>query len=203
MRNGDLIPDQAGMITKQQTVHALLQVGISKKVVTETTDANFDHLAAPKRMNVFRMNTINNFGAADPPGPLEHFRSTGIRDGGDNPQPNLGRYVHFERCAAFDGSPDSFSSEDISSCATLVWDHETRFDVSSLPAVLPSNDINEDKRPNGTCGSLDSGPDNCTCGSLDSGPDNCPSQLHGAIIFLHEEFGTPTGESAEMPREDM
>ena len=198
MRNGDLIPDQAGMITKQQTVHALLQVGISKKVVTETTDANFDHLAGPKRMNVFRMNTVNNFGAADPPGPLEHFRSTGIRDGGNNPQPNSGGYDFFDKCAQFDAMPNTFSSEDIRNCSTLIWDHETRdstcgggsCDFFFLPAKLPSNDINADTRPG-------------TCGPLDSGPELCPSRLHGAIIFLHEEFGTPTGESAEMPREDM
>ena len=88
MRNGDLFPNAAGVITKQQTFDALMHVGISKKVATETTDANFDHLDDPKQLNVFRMNTVNNDGPGDPSGPIEHFRSTGIRDGGNNPQPN-------------------------------------------------------------------------------------------------------------------
>ena len=45
VKNGDLVPNAAGMITKQQTFDALMHVGISKKVATETTDANFDHLS--------------------------------------------------------------------------------------------------------------------------------------------------------------
>ena len=72
----------------------------------------------------------------------------------------------------------------------MVWDQETCCEFSSLPAKLPTNDVLESKRPS-------------TCGPTDSGPELCPSQLHGAINFLHEEFGTPTGESALMPVADM
>ena len=189
VKNGDLTPDPAGMITKQQTFDALLHVGISRKVATETTDANFDHLLDdPKSMNVFRMNTVNTGSdGPDPPGPLEHFRSTGIRDGGNDPKPNENRYGHFGACAAFDNMSDTFSRVDIRDCATLVWDHERFGGFPQFPpAILPSNDINKHKRPT-------------TCGELDSGFELCPSQLHGSIIFLHEEFGTPTGENAKMP----
>ena len=111
VRNGDLVPNAAGMITKQQTFDALMHVGISKKVATETTDVNFDHLEDPKQLNVFRMNTVNTEGMPDPPGPLEHFRSTGIRDGGNHPRPDAGRYAHFHNCAQFDGNGDEFSNE--------------------------------------------------------------------------------------------
>ena len=188
MKNGDLVPDAAGMITKQQTFDALVNTGIARKVAKETTDANFDHLD-DKQLNVFRMNTVkpSGRGPADPPGPVEHFRSTGIRD---ELRPNAGRYNHFHSCARFDGNADTFSSRDIQECASMVWDRETCCEFSSLPAKLPTNDVLESKRPS-------------TCGPTDSGPELCPSQLHGAINFLHEEFGTPTGESSHMPVADM
>ena len=123
VKNGDLVPDAAGMITKQQTFDALMHVGISKKVATETTDANFDHLDDPKQLNVFRMNTINADGTPDPPGPLEHFRSTGIRDGGNQPQPDAGRYAFFDDCAKFDGRGGEFSNEGLCSAERgyTVW----------------------------------------------------------------------------------
>ena len=110
VKNGDLVPDAAGMITKQQTFDALLHVGVSRKVTEETTNANFDHLPWwSRRLNVFRMNTVNNHGPSDPPGALEHFRSTGIRDGGNNPQPDAARYDIFQQCARFDGLAADFS----------------------------------------------------------------------------------------------
>ena len=121
VKNGDLVPDAAGMITKQQTFDALMHVGISRKVATETTDAHFDHLPSPKRLNVFFMNTVNNQGPADPPGALEHFRSTGIRDGGNNPQPNATSYAHFHECAQFDGRGDEFSLTGAEGPAAGVW----------------------------------------------------------------------------------
>lgn len=190
MKNGDLVPDAAGMITKQQTFDALVNTGIARKVAKETTDANFDHLD-DKRLNVFRMNTVkpSGRGTPDPSGPLEHFRSTGIRD---ELRPNAGRYAPFHSCARFDGNADTFSSRDIRECASMVWDRDPgEFGgFSSLPAKLPSNDVLESKRPS-------------TCGPTDSGTELCPSQLHGAINFLHEEFGTPTGGSALMPVADM
>ena len=118
VKNGDLIPDAAGMITKQQTFDALVNTGIARKVAKETTDANFDHLD-DKQLNVFRMNTVkpSGRGTPDPPGPLEHFRSTGIRD---ELRPNAGRYNHFHSCARFDGNADTFSSRDIRECANMV-----------------------------------------------------------------------------------
>ena len=83
VKNGDLVPNAYGMIHKQQTRDALLRVGISEKVARETTNANFDHLSGLKELNVFRMNTVSTMSdrEPDPPGPLEHFRSTGIREG--------------------------------------------------------------------------------------------------------------------------
>ena len=57
VRMGDLIPTRAGMISKQQTVKALLRIGVSWKVATETTDANFDHIGGDRMLNVYQMNT--------------------------------------------------------------------------------------------------------------------------------------------------
>ena len=110
VKQGDLVPDAAGMITKQQTLDALLHVGVSRRVAEATTNDNFDHLPWwSRRLNVFQMNTVNNHGPSDPPGALEHFRSTGIRDGGNNPQPDALRYNTFEQCARFDNIAADFS----------------------------------------------------------------------------------------------
>ena len=110
VRSGDLVPDAAGMITKKQTFDALMHVGVSRKVAEETTNDNFNHLVFPHRLNVFQMNTVNDEGPPDPqPGAREHFRSTGIRDGGNFPQPDLGRYEHFHDCAHADGFGAEFS----------------------------------------------------------------------------------------------
>ena len=212
VKNGDLVPDKAGRISKQQTFEALLQVGISELVAKETTDANFDHLVSANfELNVFEMNTVKKFGTPDPPGPLEHFRSTGIRDAD---VPSSGAYNFFEQCAQYDatpllkGDPESFSAVDIEQCAALVWDHEELGSFSSLPAELPSNDILEAKRSRNdvgnTCGSRDSGLSGCNPddSSLDKAPC-CASQLHGAITFMFQEFGTPTGDDASISKADM
>jgi len=190
VKNGDLLPDSAGRISKQQTFDALLRVGISTKVATETTDANFDHLVV-KELNVYRMNTA---GGSDPTGPLEHFRSTGIRD---SSVVSRGRYGPFDNCRRYDGDHATFSRTDVVECANLIWDHDPTsgiFDFRSLPARLPSNDVLEAKRPV---------VDGHTCGPTDSGTLLCPSQLHGAITFMHQEFGTPTGAVALLPRDEM
>ena len=188
----------------------MLRVGISKKVAEETTRDNFDHIGgADPELNVFRMNTV---GGGDPPGPREHFRSTGIRDG---PNPASHIYSFFEDCARFDEqsgrcpttgcAPDTFSITDITECATLVWDHDKFLTSSGLPAQLPSNDILPSKRPP-KCpeGRRASGLNGCD--SEDATKDVepcCLSQLHGAITFMFQEFGTPTGERAFMTTGDM
>lgn len=200
IKNGDLKPDAAGRILKVHTFQALLRVGISEKVARETTDANFDHLADPKALNVFRMNTVKHSGKPDPPGPLEHFRSTGIRD---ESAPVAFRYSHFDACAAFSGDTQVFDRVDIESCANLVWDHERFGSFQSIPAILPSNDVNENKRPP-LCGQRDSGLSGCD--AHDPARDQrpcCRSQLHGAISFMFQEFGTPRGEHAQLSRIEM
>ena len=206
VKNEDLVPDIYGMVSKQETFEALMRVGISEKVARETTDANFDHLQV-KQINVFRMNTHKASGQPDAPGALEHFRSTGIRDG---LTPNAEKYQAYEACAAYDvrfgGSADELSTRDIEECANLVWDHE-RFEgfaakPNSLPAELESNDVLEAKRP-AKCPKTASGLSGCDpqCSASDCPRDVAPccrSQLHGAINFMHQELGTPTGPNAVM-----
>ena len=189
----------------------MLRVGISKKVAEETTRDNFDHIGgADPELNVFQMNTV---GGGDPPGPREHFRSTGIRDG---PNPNNGVYAFFDACADFD-EQSGFSTTDITECATLVWDHDSFRTSSGLPAQLPSNDLCDENSPVATgCPGIvpSKRPPKCPrgasgltgCDSEDATKDVepcCLSQLHGAITFMFQEFGTPTGEGAFMSRSDM
>merc|ERR1712151_1280878 len=42
-----------------------------------------------------------------------------------------------------------------------------------------------------------------SCKKWQSGPHNCPSQLHGALHFMHQEFGSPTGVSASVSKKDF
>ena len=62
-------------------------------------------------------------GEPDLPGALEHFRSTGIRDGYE---PNAGKYESFAACSEYDGKAGEFSRIDIEECCNLVWDNEKR-----------------------------------------------------------------------------
>ena len=85
-------------------------------------------------------------------------------------------------------SPPLPSSEG-SSSSPLIATPSCASSNGSRPAVLNTNDVNEEKRP-------------ATCGVMDSGR-GCPSQLHGSINFLMQEAGTPTGMQAVMTREEM
>ena len=63
LKNGDLIPDKNGVITKEQTLAAFMRVGISKKTAVESTDANFQSSICPNcptSIDPFNMNTIKN-----------------------------------------------------------------------------------------------------------------------------------------------
>ena len=125
MKNGDLIPDEWGFVTKEETLRAMLNAGISEKAAVETANDNFDHLPPPKRLNLFRMNTIisedelDEGVVPDPPGPLEHFRSTGIRD---RRRPSAFKYQKLDDCALHDGIDDEFSVQDVQECVILVPD---------------------------------------------------------------------------------
>ena len=119
VKHHDLIVDCDGFASKRQVREALLRIGISGKAVRETTDANFDHLPGDddeKRLNLFAMNTIRTLHGGSPKdGAVEHFRSTGIRDGPDGPDA--------ERYALFDAKRQSRG----------VW---TQFDVSRAIAAF-------------------------------------------------------------------
>jgi len=209
VKNGDLIPQQIdgvdGFVSKQQTVNALLNIGISPHVVTETTDANFDGGDGPDPMiNLFRMNTIvDGFGhPADGPdnpafGGREHWRSTGIRDANGAPRKFV--YDQFNRMA---GDDRVFTLDEVEAAANL-WDAPTgeagpRIDC--LPGespCFPSNDMNF------SAGKTSSdGKSPCTVQeTMTRGA--CRSQLQGAIRFMHQEFGHPTGTEALMDATEM
>ena len=172
MKNGDLVPDTNGFIEKNQTSEALLKVGIHHRIARETVDANFLSASCgtcPLTMDVFNMNTIRTrFGVSPVGGPHEHFRSTGIRDGD---QPFRGAFNFGERCLR---GAQRWLIDEIQ-CFANLWDREVGFP--------PSNDVDTSKYPPG-------------CTEEDSGPQKCPSQLHGAIGFLFQSFGTPPNQAS-------
>jgi len=169
----------------------MLRVGIAERVAAETTDANFHSAACPTcpaRINLFEMNTITQRRGASSPHnePHEHFRSTGIRDGRS---PSV---IGFS-FGAFRCLPDPIVRMENNICFANLWDCGDRCPPADFPgrdrfpgfSHVTSNDEDVAKRPAG-------------CGKDDSGERSCPSQLHGAIGFMFQEFGTPTGSRAEM-----
>jgi len=185
VKNGDLVPDSECLVSKHQTFLALLGVGVSEKVAEETTEANFKSPSCskcPEQINLFEMNMIRRPGAKQRQGfdePQEHFRSTGIRDGDE---PDVLRWDFAERSCLDRNTPDSEWTQSENQCLALLWDRDPGH---GLPT--PSNDVNIDKRPK-QC------PD-------ERGPCT-QSQLHGAINFMFQEFGTPTGRNALLPQEE-
>merc|ERR1712151_775977 len=178
-KNGDLVPDGEGLVTKQETFEALLRVGISASVARQTTDANFQ--PSGRRINILKMNTISDTRRAkDSEGPIEHFRSTGMRD--DTGPENFNeaeQKFKFQEKICLDDEETVYSHAHID-CVAIVWDREF--------TNVKSNDVNEDLR---------------TCNKFQSGPHDCPSQLHGALHFMHQEFGSPTGVNALVSKNDF
>eukprot|EP00965_Chrysotila_dentata_P254526 6211904-Pleurochrysis_carterae.AAC.3 len=183
-KNGDLMPDSDGFITKQETFDAFLAVGISRATATTTTNGNFDHLVlVPPRINVFAMNVVDE-GHSTPSDPnivaKEHFRSTGIRDA-ESPQ--------HDRFAMFAADSENFFrwTQEKLDAAIEFFDSEG---CDKANGEVCSNDVFEASRPEG-------------CGVSDTGKDKCHSNLHDSITFLFQEFGTPTGPNAQMVKGDM
>merc|ERR1712187_537457 len=180
-KNGDLVPDGEGRVTKQETFEALLRVGVSASVARQTTDENFK--PSDRRINILKMNTVSvsdSRRAKDPEGPIEHFRSTGMRD--DTGPGNFNeaeQKFKLQEKICLDNEETEYSHAHID-CVAIVWDREF--------TNVKSNDVNEDLR---------------TCNKWQSGPHDCPSQLHGALHFMHHEFGSPTGVNALVSKNDF
>lgn len=210
VKNRDLLPDCDGFVSKQQVREALLRVGISGKVVRETTDGNFDHLPgddSQKRLNLFGMNTIagRNVGGEEGDGPREHFRSTGIRDtasGTDADSEGAARFEHFNAHRRV--ATDDWTQLEISKAIAAFDVDPGETNIWGTPGVA-SNDVNEDHPARATqgCGPADS----VRAASMLTGePDDehkCFSNLHGSISFMFQEFGTPTGPGAQMSAEEL
>lgn len=200
VKHRDLIVDCDGFASKRRVREALLRIGISGKVVRETTDANFDHLPGDddqKRLNLFAMNTIRTLHGGSPTdGAVEHFRSTGIRDGPNGPDA--------QRYALFDAKRQSRG----------VW---TQFDVSRAIAAfdvdpghlniygenVTSNDVNDDHAARPTCAPGESVHTTSLLTGDPNADEACASNLHGAISFMFQEFGTPTGPNARLTQAQM
>jgi len=111
-RTGDLLPDQSGIINKQQVINAFLRVGISQDVTTSTSNGNFDHLPEPKEINIFNMDLqmAANNQEDEKLRNKEHDFSTGVRDG---KKPNAKAYAVFEQFIDTDGDGTTWSQADI------------------------------------------------------------------------------------------
>jgi len=195
VKNGDILPgdcigdecsipggDTRGWVTKAQTVEAMLNVGISPSVVTQTTDGNFD--PGTGRINLFGMNNVRDAdgeGSHDVRlGGREHYRSTGIRDS-STPREEI--YTLFSQQA---GADRMFSLAEVEDAANL-FDADPD-DLSQFPR---SNDVEPGAKPSGCVG------------SEPKGDPACSSTLKGSISFMHQEFGHPTGVGATMPESEM
>lgn len=123
-KNGDLEPDDDGMIGRQQTLDALLRIGISSAVANGATGANFDHLVEPQQIHLFGMD-LNRDVALDPTMvSKEHDFSTGIRDGSE---PNIDKYKEFEQFIDTDGDKSAWSQTDVDAAITHFEENSNDF----------------------------------------------------------------------------
>lgn len=203
-----LLTDCDGFVSKREVRTALMRLGISGKVARETTDGNFDHLPGDddaKRLNLFAMNTISGGTGGDAPGgAIEHFRSTGIRDTADGP--DAARYALFVAHAASGTGPFAkgyFTQTDVSRAIAT-------FDVDAphpnvYGELVHSNDVNTDhpKRRDGACAPAASVRSTQLVTGEPQDGDACLSNLHGSIVFMFQEMGTPTGPNAKLTATEM
>lgn len=179
IRNGDLVPDARGLITREGTRTAMVNRGISPQVARDTTNGNFHSPSCPTcptHIDPFNMNTIQNGEVRPSPvnQPHEHFRSTGIRD--TNGSPDAFRFHLAERQCM---GPNGRWTIDNVDCFVEFFDRDPGCGHGA-PRQLASNDVESNKRPR-FCGRCDSFRTNA----------NCESLLRGSIRTMFNEFKHP------------
>lgn len=211
VKNGDLLPDCDGFVSKRQVKDALLCVGISGRVAKATTDANFDHLDGDteeaRRLNLYAMSTVaegDHEGESPPDGAVEHFRSTGIRDVGDKSggtiQPDPTAFESLRLLAPPTGEGGKFWTLADALNGAALWDVDTK--QVHPNGGRPSSDTNAMERPH-ECMASDTMSGNTTVldatgRSVPNVAHKCFSALLGSIGFMFQEFGTPTGPGAAL-----
>ena len=150
-------------------------------IANATADDNFEGEkcdSCPHRINPFEMNTITNDLKFSPKGgPHEHYRSTGIRDGGVFPN----KFDAAEgACVPFGGVWDLNAI----TCMADFWDSDPGCNKTNT-APRQSNDVDINKRPAGCCVDV---PEGEPCCESTAQNQNCRSQLHGTITFLFDSY---------------
>jgi len=130
-KNGDLVPDSCGRVSRQQTLDALVRVGVSLNTAEETTFGNFMHLPEPQIINIFEMDLLMPHNASGFLS-LEHDFSTGIRDGDS---PNVAKYAEFEAFMTTDGAP-GWTTRDVDAAIDHFGDPTISNDIGSGPGSL-------------------------------------------------------------------
>eukprot|EP01063_Lacrimia_lanifica_P016600 TRINITY_DN2314_c0_g2_i4.p1 TRINITY_DN2314_c0_g2~~TRINITY_DN2314_c0_g2_i4.p1 ORF type:complete len:620 (+),score=118.90 TRINITY_DN2314_c0_g2_i4:953-2812(+) len=175
VKNGLLVPDVDGFITKEQTKAVFLARGIPEDIATATTDGNFRSAncsACPQRINPFVMNPIRTGDVVPSPddNAQEHFRSTGIRDTDDGvPRGDLLSKAE-TWCL---GDAEEWTQAAVL-CLADLYDRDPGCSGST------SNDVSSEKRPDG-CG---------MCESFSANP-SCRSALQDSIENLFLAFRDP------------
>jgi len=185
IKNGDLTLDENSEITKQQFVDQFEQFGLAEDIIRVTTDENFRTNPLGK-INPFEMNVIDKRLRPDGfPGSIviEHFRSTGIRDG---PRPREGAYNFGQKSC--NPNLERWDKDSVK-CFASVWDNEDKPYECLGSKCAPSNDVNGEERPD-------------SCSSQDAGFEKCESALYHSIDNLRKAFGTPRGTEATISDTD-
>lgn len=130
-KNGDLQPDSCGRVSRQQTLDALVSVGVSLSTAEDTTFGNFMHLPEPQIINIFEMNLLMPHKASGFLS-LEHDFSTGIRDGNS---PNAAKYAEFEGFMRTDDA-SGWTEKDVDAAIDHFGDPKISNDIGSGPGSL-------------------------------------------------------------------
>lgn len=125
------MPDACGRVARQQTLDALVRVGVSLSTAEATTFGNFMHLPQPQIINIFEMD-LSMPHNPEPFESREHDFSTGVRDGGG---PSEAQFEVFEQFGRTDGRA-GWSEEDVAAAIRHFASEDASNDVGSGPGSL-------------------------------------------------------------------
>jgi hypothetical protein len=187
LKNGDLKLDVNNEITGTRLLEEMGKFGIDGKIRDNTVSDNFGGLPGLlKTINPFAMDVIRSPSRLAPRDThvIEHFRSTGIREGGGAHAYDFGK----QQC---NPGSERWNKHSVR-CFANVWDHEEgsnpMHECMARQCVF-SNDVNEAQRPRG-------------CSAQDAGFEKCHSALYDSIDNLRKVFGTPPGSEATISDAD-
>lgn len=198
VKDGSLVPRVDGTVNMKQVLVAFAQFGVSMDFANRTTSTNFRGTVCPTcpvRVNLFH--GVNVFPTRDLSIKKkhtvihEHYRSTGIREGGGNES----RLLFAQRQCAPNGN---WTTSAAVVCMTNVFDRDPGCSYGNT--LLASDDVDTAQRPTGCCTDIQQ--DQVCCEGKAQNPQ-CSSAMHTvtkAVFNMLKDVNTETISSGDWRR---